>query len=268
MFEFYGQEERRIVVAEKGRRLRHKHFFGGAAADYGFRFDPEDVPLHVICVFDTNDPLWPIQTDLPRFPVCYGFHYDGAPTAYRVEGSVIRVLRPRNPQYEPDFPYTDYPEFYPQHRLTLRRTRYNPRYAKDALANSAVFGLAHVPERTLKRVAAELAESSLYWEDVSLGKLTREEYLRKNPSCKPLFQGVPNSKCVYRKCSAFGKRSAMKIVGLHIEWDPSWVTLMGGEPEYEFLLWAEDIDEMRDTVQLIFQMCFECGTMYVSNQCT
>jgi hypothetical protein len=267
VFEFYGHEERRIVAAQKGRRLRYKHFFGGEAAEYGFQFEPEDVPLHIISVFDTKDPLWPIPTDLPRFPVCYGFHYNGAPAAYRVEGSVIRVLRPRNPEYEPDFPYTDYPEYYPQHRLTLQRERYNPRSADDVLANSATFGLVHVPERTLKRVAAELDESSLYWEGVRLGELTREEYLRKNPSSEPLFQGVPNSKCVYRKCSAFGKKAAMKIVGLHFEWNPNWVRVMGGEPEYEFLLWAEDIDEMGETVQLIFQMCFACGTMYVSNQC-
>lgn len=269
MFEFYGHEERSIVEAEKGRRLRYRHFFGGEAAEYGFKFDNDDAPLHLICVFDTRDPLWPIKTKLPYFPLCYGFYFNGANTAYRVEGKTIRLLLPEDPPYEPDFPYTDYPSHYPQHRLTLRRVRYNPRYAEDALGNSAVFGLAHVPERTLKRVAKELDEFP-GWENVDLNGMTREEYLRKNPDNTPLLQEIPDSSCVYEKCPSYGKRGAMKIIGLNTEANPRYVAVFGGgEPKpIECPLWAEDIEDMGDTVQLIFQMCCTCGTMFVSNQCT
>ena len=253
VIELYDHKSRRISRARFGRSRRYKHFFGGDAADYGLTVSKE-TPLHIIYVFDTSDPLFPIPTKRAIFPLCYGFAFEGVATAYRLHHRTIDVVLPNSRRPNPDFPYTDYPAAYEAREVALRRQPYNPRDPEQALINSAFFGLAHVPDATLTRVASLLDECG-HWDDLDIGGMTREQHLREHPPAMPLFQGVPSSACVYPRCRSYGKQGAMTIIAFHMDGmaDADGTELWGsiGEP-----------------IQMIFQMCFTCGTIFVSNQCT
>ena len=254
MIELYSHANRRIIGARFGRSRRFKHSFGGDAGTHGFGFNDIIAPLHLIYLFDTSDPLWPIPTKRTCFPLFCGFAFGGVDIAYRVHRREIELVLPKNPTVDLNFPYPEYPSTFPERQVSLTRQPYNPRDAEHALWNSAFFGLSHVPVATLKRVAAIIDEFG-HWDDVDLGEMTREQYLRENPSSMPLMQGIPDTACVYRECQRYGKRDAMKIIASHVE----------GLPDLnETALWG-DVGEM---IQLIFQMCFTCGTIHVSNQGT
>jgi hypothetical protein len=255
VIELYNHKNRRISLARFGRSRRYKHFFGGDAASYGFTI-ADETPLHLIYMFDTSDPLWPIPTKRTFFPLCYGFAFDGVDTAYRLHRRDIELVLPKNPKPNPDFPYPKYPAAYEPREVVLKRHPYNPRDPEHALMNSAFFGLSHVPETTLKRIAARMEEFG-DWDDVDLGDMTREQYLREHPSGMPLLQGVPDSACVYSECRSYMKQGAMTIIAFHMEgeWDG---------PLNETDLWGAG----GEIIQLIFQMCADCGTIHASNQCT
>ncbi|WP_145944452.1 hypothetical protein [Fuerstiella marisgermanici] len=118
--------------------------------------------------------------------------------------------------------------------------------------NSAFFGLSHVPEKTLTRVAEKIDEYG-DWDNADLGGLSREDYLREHPSIMPLMQGIPDTACVFPECKHFGVDGAMKTIGFH----------PGFPEEHEIVMWGAGVE----MVSLIFQMCSHCGTFYVSNQC-
>jgi hypothetical protein len=118
---------------------------------------------------------------------------------------------------------------------------------------SAFFGLRHVSQETLAQVAQRLDEFG-YWDDVELEGASREDYLREHPSSMPLLQGIPDSRCIYKRCEHFGRKSAMEIVAYH----------PGIPMKHEQVMWGPGVE----MVCLIFQMCKHCGTFYVSNQCT
>lgn len=252
MITLFDHTKRRTYGAVPGETRRHQHYFGGQATDFGFQYSGRAVPLHLICMFDTADPLWAIDWKLKWFPLCYGFGFGGQATAYRVHETTIEVLVPHKAEFDPDFPCSNYPTSYPAQKIVLRREAYDPNDPEDALMNSAFFGLNHVSERTLKQVAARLDEFG-DWDDVDLAGQTREQYLREHPSEMPLLQGIPDSRCVYDQCPAYQRAGAMQIIAVH----------MGDELEGTSL-WGT-VGEM---ILLIFQMCGTCRTMFVSNQCT
>jgi hypothetical protein len=257
VIELYDHNDRRISLARFGRRRRYKHFFGGTAASYGFTI-ADDIPLHLIYIFDTSDPLWPISTKSALFPLCYGFVFGGVHTAYRVHGRNIELVLPENPKPDPDLLPPHFPAAYEAREVVLNRKPYNPRDPEHALMNSAIFGLSHVPAATLKRVASRMGESG-GWDGVDLGDMTREQYLREHPpsAMLPLLQGAPDSACVYPECRSYGKQGAMKIIAFHMEGE--W-----NGPINETQLWHAGGEIM----QTIFQMCADCGTIHVSHQCT
>lgn len=250
--ELFNHNPRAVSLVQPGHSRKYQHYFGGSLSEYGLTVSCGS-SMYVVYLLDAADPLCPIKLRRQHIPLCYGFRFGGNDTAYRIERNTLQIIQPDRKRLEPEHPYPDYPDHFPQQQVVLRRHAYNPRKVDDAIMHSAFFGLAHVPDRTLTKVADQL-DTYGDWDDVDLSGTTREQYLKENPSYMPLSQGIPDSACVFKQCPKHGVNGAMQTVGFH----------PGFPEEYETVMWGPGID----MVSLIFQLCRYCGTFYVSNQCT
>jgi hypothetical protein len=263
------------------------HTFGGEPSALGIRFVNLETPLHLVYRLNLADPA--VAVELPGLkwlPLCYGFSYaayDGT-TIYRVlSDTEVELIVPDDPQYDPHFPYVNYPTCFPQHPVSFSRQPYDPTIAEDALRLAAVFGVDRLPAAEMKRAIAIAEKKGLIAEwraDATFADWSPEDIIRCGYK-EPFAQGAPLKSCDNPHCTAeieyrtepmeitfteeiadlFDDRT-LKIEAFDVRRDSMRVFALHQPDPEDTLLWRDAY------VQLIFEICDTCGCIRVSNQCT
>jgi hypothetical protein len=274
-----------------GQRNEYGHTVGGDLPSFGIHCENLQSPPHLLYRLNLADPA--IDMDLPGIqwlPLCYGFAYaayEGTFIYKVLSDSEIRVIAPHDAEYDPNFPYENFPRSFSQQSLIFERQQYDPTVAEDALSLAAVFGVEQLSEAEMQRAIRIVEETSGLFREWggpgTPGKdfpdWSREELVRYQYK-EPFAQGPPSKSCENPDCTA----EIEYHVDAHTIDLPEGVPLIGGET---LKLDAYDVrrDSMRviglhqpgndDTafwgdpyVQLIFEFCGCCRCVRVTNQCT
>src|SRR5215211_6360025 len=102
------------------------HRFGGTPAHRGIKPRGNTQPLHLLYTFDTKDPLVPLRIPRVRYlPLFYCFPYNAGAVGYQVvSDSEINILYMETKHVEPDFPYENYPNEFPEIPVALTPISY------------------------------------------------------------------------------------------------------------------------------------------------
>jgi hypothetical protein len=226
----------RVVACKKSR---YGHFFGGEALHEGARFKGAKTPLHLVYCFNLSDPALDAikrPKGLKWFPLYHGFQFDGCRFGYLVESEDrIRVFS--GPQkFAADFPYDDYPEVFPRVPVRAELLGYEAQKTltlANLLVSSGDEDLRGVSKRDRDRLW------SWHYPFTQVGGFHR------------FIQGPPGTHCPNPSCRFHGQ--TMEV--LATVWN---------EPVPGVNLW---IEEGGDYVELVYEQCDTCGTVWVSNQC-
>ena len=274
----FNHERRSIAIETNSSSSSDKHKFGGSLSDHAIKIRDISNPCHVVFVLDTTDDLVPISVDgVQRFPLIHGFQFcsNGEEFIYRVLNErEIEVISHTDDDFKESFPYDDYPEHFPELQFALRSQPHDETKAEDALLNQGVFGLDALSDSETQR-AVEIAKSTWHPEKFERSEHSQEytdtDLMHQN-GCEPFCQTIPSDRCPNPQCTAEVDyvmeayeldlpdgpmqipEAIMRIPTLQV------VAIHEGARDEE--LWGGV------EVQLIFQLCGECGCVVVSNQCT
>lgn len=220
------------------------HRFGGPPAHRGVKPRGNSQPLHLLYTFDTRDRLVPVRLPRVRYlPLYYCFPYNGGAVGYRVvSDKEIKILYLETKQVETDFPYEDYPIEFPETPVSLTPISYEEH-------KTLVYYLTCEDYNLQKKYFSEGDRTFLKqsgYPFTQLGGIQR------------LWQDVPEIPCPNRKCKYHKFACFMQVFA--VVWN---------QPVTNVYLWDDD-PESRDycEVQVIFQICPLCHSIYASNQCT
>lgn len=103
-----------------------QHRFGGTPAHRGIKPRGSSQPLHLLYTFDTKDQLVPVRVPRVRYlPLFYCFPYNAGAVGYQVlSDSEIEILYMETKQVEPNFPYENYPNEFPEMPVSLTPISY------------------------------------------------------------------------------------------------------------------------------------------------
>ncbi|EGF27646.1 hypothetical protein RBWH47_00494 [Rhodopirellula baltica WH47] len=278
----FDHERRSIAIETVSSGSGDRHKFGGSLTDHAIIIRNVSNPCQVVFVLDTVDDRVPISVDGVRFfPLIHGFQFcsNGEEFVYRVlKDGEIEVISHTDEDFDDFFPYGDYPDHFPELQIALRSEPYDSTKAEDALLYQGVFGLDDLSDSETLR-AIEVAKKT--WDPYKLERLdhqqdcTDTELLRCN-GCAPFCQTTPSKCCPNPKCTA----EVDYVI------DAYELELSADEPPLEIpekiirvptlrVVAIHEDEGARDEelwggvwVQLIFQLCAECGCVVVSNQCT
>lgn len=244
-----------------------QHSFGGSLTYRGIVPRGNSQPLHLLYTFDTTDPLFPVQLSSARFlPLFYSFAYHADGVGYRVlSDNEIEILNLKNRPDEDDFPYENYPDAFPETAVSLVPISYEEH-------KTLVYYLAcqdYDSEGELKiynsyggRAGEECENYDL--EDEYLSS-TDQEFLKRSRypftqlgGIHRMWQGIPDVSCPNAKCKNHKSLDSMDV--LAVVWN---------EPVPGVYIWNND-PEFRDNteVQIIFQICSQCQSIYACSRCT
>ena len=124
------------------------HTFGGDPSSHGLRFVNCE-PMHLLYRLNQADDAVNLQLLGVRWlPLCYHFSYaayDGT-LIYRVLNDMeIELIAPAEASHNPDFPYANFPQHFPQAAIRFSKQGYDPTKAEDAVKFAALFGVDHYP---------------------------------------------------------------------------------------------------------------------------
>jgi hypothetical protein len=259
------------------------HTFGGELSEFGIRCINLEQPLHVLYHLNLSDPA--VGVKLPGvkwLPLLYGFAYatyDGMIIYRVVNDTEVELIAPADPQYDPDFPYDNYPKSFPQSAVSFAREPYDPTIAEDALSLAAVFGVDRLSEREMQRAVAIIEREG--WRTDEFYSARRPQDFIRSDYRLPFMQGAPSKSCDNPECTA---EIAYRTEPMEITLPEEFAELVGGEPirveasevrrdsmRVFALHQPESDDELMwgdPFVQLIFEICDVCHCIRVSNQCT
>lgn len=270
-----------------GKADRFEHTFGGDPATHGIRFVNCE-PMHLIYRLNQADPA--VQVTVPGLnwlPLCYHFSFaslDGD-LIYRVLNDFeIELLSPTDAEYDPDFPYPNFPRQFPASPVAFRKAKYDPAVAEDALQLAAVFGVEHLSPAEMQRatvIADETCKTISDWG--SGGGVPGKHFPDWSPEelvrfvhRQPFFQGAPTKSCKYPECTAeIEYRTEAKIIQRYenfIEATGEPLIIPGHVVRRSslrvFAIYQPDDDNrVWPHVQLVFQVCECCHCICVTNQC-
>jgi hypothetical protein len=258
------------------------HTFGGTPHSFGIRFT-NCSPLHLIYRLDLADPAAPVgRPDLKWLALVY--HFSDASFAgelvYQVRSDTeIQVLSPALQQFNPDFPYSNFPPFFDETAIHFERQPYECTRAEDAVRMAALFGLNSLSDVEMER-AVELADESCgtisAW---GLPDWTPENIVR-SAHREPFAQGSPIAECTNPDCSApieyrrksisvsvndeladFLGDSTFAIPARDVRQESLRVFAIVEPTPLRRQLWGDQ------RIQLIYQICELCKCIRVTNQC-
>jgi hypothetical protein len=261
---------------------RHQHYYGGSAEQYGLRFRNADPPCHVVYMLDTADELVTIKLPGVRFvPLVHGFQYssNGGDFLYRMlNEKEIEVIAPAPPEFNPDFPYSDYPSHFPQSAVSFEQRLHDQTTAESALEYQGVFGIDQLSKTEMNRAVA-IARSTWHTEYFEDNDWSDEESVVIY-GCAPFMQTKPATHCNNPNCTAEIVRT---VEASEIELPPDETGILSESTLKidEYVIRAPTLDviaihqpsEGDETlwdwtgVQLIWQLCSVCGCITVNNQC-
>lgn len=265
------------------------HTFGGDPTAKGIRFVNVERPLHLLYRLNLADPA--VGIELPGvawLPLCYGFGYAAhhGEMIYRViNDSEIELIAPADAEFDPDFPYENYPANFPESPLRFAAQPYDPTRAEDALSLAAIFGIDHLPEPEMQRAIQLVEKERLFdeWRTEMFSDWSDADYIRCMYK-EPFMQGAPSKSCDNPSCTAeIAYRAEPHSITIPEDLYP------GGGSEEDRTIHMEARDVRRASkqvfalhqpaadetllwndpyVQLIWQICDACGCITVLNQCT
>lgn len=221
-----------------------RHRFGGTPTHRGIRPRGSSQPLHLLYTFDTKDPLVPVRVrGVRHLPLYYCFPYNAGAVGYQVvSDDEIKILYMETKQVEPNFPYENYPNEFPETAVSLVPISYEEHktlvyYLACEDYNLRKDYLSQADKDLLKEMSypfAQLGGIQRMWQDIP------------EVPC-------PNTKCEYHKYDCF-----MNVFA--VVWN---------RPVPNVYLWDDHPDTRDDLeVQIIYQICRKCQSIYVCNRCT
>ena len=275
----FNHDRRSIAIETENSGTGGKHKFGGSLNDHAIKIRNFSNPCHVVFILDTSDDLVPISLDGVRhFPLIHGFQFcsNGEEFIYRVlKEREIEVISHKNEDFDEWFPYDDYPDHFPGLQFALRSEPYDATKAEDALMYQGVFGLDALSDSETLR-AVEVAKST--WHPEKFERSDSPEWtdieLMHSRGCEPFCQTAPSDRCPSPQCTAevdyvidayeldLSDGNPPLKVRERIMRIPTLKVIAIHEGARDEELWGGV------WVQLIFQLCSECGCVVVSNQCT
>jgi hypothetical protein len=109
------------VSVRTGSHSDYSHRFGGEIRHKGATFAGCDRPLTLLYTFDLADPS--VRPKIPgvRFlPLFNGLRFDSSPVYYGIKSDdEIEILRQDRTKFTPSFPYTNYPDTFPELSVSL-----------------------------------------------------------------------------------------------------------------------------------------------------
>ena len=243
----------RIARATSGRG-RYGHTFGGPHDRKGTtRAECNGLLIHLLHRFDLTDPVIPISIPGIRWlPLYYCFDFRADELGYRLTSDEALVtffpVNDPNVTEREEWPDDDYALEFPRSDITVTAFDYDPTNLDDAYFWAGIFGIGQLSAAdqaaAKQRVAEEFDGLGLYSPE------TDEEYHEALSS--PFSQGKPVGGCLNPDCSNSGREGRL-----------STIALLPAEP----VKGVQTFGSLGGGVQLVFQICGECKTIRVSNQC-
>lgn len=218
------------------------HRFGGTPVHRGIKPRGNSQPLHLLYTFDTKDRLVPVRVRGARYlPLYYCFPYNGGAVGYRViSDEEIKILYLQTKHVEPDFPYENYPNEFPETPVSLTPISYEEHKTLVYYLTCEDYNLR---KKYLSKQDSTFLKQSGY-PFTQLGGIQR------------MWQDVPDVACPNRKCEYHKFNCFMQVFA--VVWN---------QPVPNVSLWDNDPDSHLE-VQIIFQICPLCDSIYVCNRCT
>jgi hypothetical protein len=221
----------------EGQNKKFNHHFGGNRYS-GTLPAGCSVPLNQLYVFDTRDPLVPVKISKVSYPpLFYSFAYNAGAVGYQVlSDSKIKILYMENSEAKVDFPYTNYPESFPETEVVLEELSYEDQ--KIIAFNHFV----EQPESGLKLSRADSKRlEQLHYPFTQLGGV------------HVMWQDIPTVRCPNLKCSHHKNWHGMDVFAV-----------LWNEPVRGVYLGDKEDPDGCD-VQIIFQICPKCQSIHVCN---
>ena len=239
MSDFVMKSIARVVPNGSGS---YHHRFGGTPVHRGIKPRGCSAPLHLLYTFDMKDPLVPVRIPRVRYlPLYYSFVYNAGAVGYQVvSNSEINILYMETKTVEPDFPYPNYPDEFPETPVSLIPISYEEH-------KTLVYYLACEDENLTRTHVSE--------EDKAFLKETGYPFTQLG-GIQRMWQGVPQVPCPNKKCECHKYDYYMDVFA--VIWN---------NPVPKVYLWDDD-PRSRWEVQTIFQMCPQCRSIYACNRCT
>ncbi len=244
----------RIAAVTSGRS-KYGHTFGGPHDRKGTsREDCDGILIHLLHRLDLTDPAIPFAIPGVRWlPFYYCFDFRANDLGYRLlsDEELVTFFPTDDPNVSKKESWPDdegYPLEFPKSSIKIAPHEYDPTDLNDAYQWAGVFGIGKLSKRdqgTAKKRVVRLLDG------LGLGVPETEKDFDEALS-NPFMQGKPDAPCVNPKCSNRKKRGQLIAIAL-----------MPAEP----VIGVHTFGRWGDGVQLIFQMCPQCYTIRVSNQC-
>lgn len=245
----------RIAAARSGSS-RYSHTFGGPHDRKGAsREDCNGILIHLLHRLDMMDPAIPISIPGIRWlPLYYCFDFRVNDLGYRLisDEHMVTYFPTEAPNVSKQEEWPDeenYPLEFPRSVIKVEAYDYDPTNLDDAYRWAGVFGIGKLSERdqaAAKQRVAELMDGLGFY-----APETEEEF--EEALSSPFMQGKPENLCMNPECPNSTKQGQLIPIAL-----------MPAEP----VSGVHTFGEWGSGVQLIFQMCSDCYTIRVSNQCS
>jgi hypothetical protein len=224
----------RVIADGKGP---YKHTFGGDRVVRGLPSKDGKPLVHLLYDLDLSDPvLGFLEMDCVRLPLLYPFSYDGADLAYRVKSEgEVELLAPLKGKPSPGWPYPNYPRVFKPVPVSL-----------DPIPYEVHKTLAFAYEVTSDMEYAErLSPEDRKLLDKLGHPFTQIGGILNLPWGAPDVQ-CPNAACRYHTMGAM-----------------DYLATVREAPIPGVSLWGE----WGISVIIVYQICSECRSIYVSNTC-
>lgn len=228
----------RIVKTESSA---YGHTFGGEPGYRGTIPAGGSKAVHLLFRLNLRDSLMPIRLgDLQWLPLFYPFHYDACGMGYRVvsETEIKILMIETTTQSVSDFPYADYPDSFPLAPVDLAPISYDEVKAlalREFRDRHSLFSkIRQEDQDVIRTLAAECTRIGLV---------------------QPLIQDWPRLKrCPDPLCMAHKEGWPQPVLFCTV-WN---------EPIEGVDVWHAD----GEPIQILYQVCIDCGSILTHNQCT
>jgi hypothetical protein len=250
----FHQATRRIFRGERDVESRYGHTFGTEVEYTGLRAVPNEPPVHVLLRLNTDDPAVGVISKWPRWlPLLCAIRYGACDLGYRVVSDQrVEILHQGETKPWEGFPYPGYPDRLRPRPISFQTLDYHPDRPNDVLMTIGVFGCDGLTEELFAELTRYVVREGIYDPDIS-GWETPEQFLREG-LCWPLIQGRPDDDCPDRTCANHDRKGSMEVFAIFEEDSQEGVRK----------LWGPDCGNL----QIIHQLCPECGAIRTTNQCT